>query len=65
MTRRTLALSLAGLGALSAQNPSDLERVVPGKPAPDFRLPDGDGKPHSLADRRGEPVVVVFYRGFW
>ena len=34
--------------------------------APDFRLPDAQGKPVSLADmlRRG-PAVVTFYRGGW
>lgn len=31
--------------------------------APDFSLPDRDGKPVSLASRRGKPVLVVFYLG--
>jgi peroxiredoxin len=37
-----------------------------GDKAPDFALPNGDGKTVSLSDytSRG-PVVVVFYRGFW
>jgi thioredoxin-dependent peroxiredoxin len=29
--------------------------------APDFTLPDADGKPVSLADYRGRRVVVYFY----
>lgn len=32
-----------------------------GMPAPDFTLPDKDGKPISLSDFRGKKVVVYFY----
>jgi len=37
-----------------------------GDRAPDFSLPNPDGKPITLKDytSRG-PVVVIFYRGFW
>ena len=31
--------------------------------APDWTLSDGDGKPVSLRDYRGKPVVLVFYLG--
>ncbi|GDY19927.1 hypothetical protein LBMAG56_12720 [Verrucomicrobiota bacterium] len=31
--------------------------------APDWTLSDGEGKPVSLRDYRGKPVVVVFYLG--
>jgi thioredoxin-dependent peroxiredoxin len=37
------------------------DRLAPGDPAPDFTLPDADGKPVSLADYRGRRVVVYFY----
>jgi thioredoxin-dependent peroxiredoxin len=37
------------------------DRLSPGDPAPDFTLPDADGKPVSLADYRGRRVVVYFY----
>jgi peroxiredoxin Q/BCP len=37
------------------------ERLSPGDPAPDFTLPDADGKPVALADYRGRRVVVYFY----
>jgi peroxiredoxin Q/BCP len=37
------------------------ERLSPGDPAPDFTLPDADGRPVSLADYRGRKVVVYFY----
>ena len=33
-------------------------QLSPGDPAPDFTLPDADGKPFSLADFRGRSVVV-------
>jgi thioredoxin-dependent peroxiredoxin len=32
-----------------------------GDPAPDFTLPDADGKPVSLKDFRGRRVIVYFY----
>ncbi|MCX9158023.1 peroxiredoxin [Niveibacterium sp. 24ML] len=32
-----------------------------GKPAPEFRLPDQEGKPHALADYRGKWLVLYFY----
>ena len=32
-----------------------------GDPAPDFTLPDQDGKPVSLAALRGQRVVIYFY----
>ena len=34
-----------------------------GSPAPDFSLPDKDGKAHSLSDYRGQKVIVYFYPG--
>jgi thioredoxin-dependent peroxiredoxin len=32
-----------------------------GDPAPEFTLPDADGKPTSLKDFRGRRVIVYFY----
>ena len=37
------------------------QRLQPGDPAPDFTLPDADGKPVSLTDFRGRRVIVYFY----
>ena len=37
------------------------ERLSPGDAAPDFTLPDSEGKEVSLRDFRGESVVVYFY----
>jgi peroxiredoxin Q/BCP len=43
--------------------PSGYDRGVPeqGDIAPDFELPDQDGRPVKLADFRGQRVVVYFY----
>jgi thioredoxin-dependent peroxiredoxin len=38
-----------------------MTRLAPGDTAPDFTLPDADGKDVSLADLRGRRVVVYFY----
>jgi peroxiredoxin Q/BCP len=38
-----------------------MSRLSPGDPAPDFTLPDADGKDVALADFRGRKVVVYFY----
>jgi thioredoxin-dependent peroxiredoxin len=35
--------------------------IEPGDPAPDFTLPDQDGREVKLSDLRGAPVVVYFY----
>jgi peroxiredoxin Q/BCP len=32
-----------------------------GQAAPDFSLPDQDGKVHRLADYRGKNVILAFY----
>jgi peroxiredoxin Q/BCP len=34
-----------------------------GSPAPDFTLPDGDGREWRLSDQRGQVVVLLFYPG--
>ncbi|MCG9133794.1 carboxypeptidase regulatory-like domain-containing protein [Candidatus Poribacteria bacterium] len=48
------------------------ERLDPGQglslgtEAPDFELPDGNGKLHALADYNADKnVVLIFYRGGW
>jgi peroxiredoxin Q/BCP len=35
--------------------------IQPGDDAPDFELPDQNGRPVRLADLRGQPAVVYFY----
>ncbi|MDQ0848699.1 peroxiredoxin Q/BCP [Arthrobacter sp. B3I9] len=36
-------------------------KLQPGTPAPDFTLPDAEGRSVSLADYRGKNVIVYFY----
>jgi thioredoxin-dependent peroxiredoxin len=40
---------------------SEQRRLSAGDPAPDFSLPDADGKTVTLSDYRGKSVVVYFY----
>lgn len=74
---RLLAPLLAGLNVVvataflwllyvhSAHLPASLHAPAVGSPAPDFALTDQHGQPIQLASLRGQPVVLVFYRGFW
>lgn len=46
--------------------PEGRTQLVVGQPAPDFTLPDAAKRPVTLSDYRGkQPVVLVFYRGYW
>ena len=60
-------LAQGGLGPVDSPglSPYDLQRIVPGVPAPDFRLQDQDGKVHQLSQYRDKNVVLVMYRGHW
>ena len=40
---------------------SETKRLEPGDMAPEFTLPDADGKPVSLADYRGQRLVLYVY----
>lgn len=40
-----------------------MAREETNQPAPDFSLPDGNGKPWRLSDHRGKVVVLLFYPG--
>jgi cytochrome oxidase Cu insertion factor (SCO1/SenC/PrrC family) len=63
-----LGLVLAASAALLWQGyslPKPQKEMALGQPAPAFTLPDQDGNPLSLADLRGAPVVLIFYRAHW
>ena len=48
--------------AADAKGPEAVaHRLSPGDRAPDFTLPDADGKAVSLSDYRGRKVIVYFY----
>ena len=40
---------------------SDLVRLAAGELAPDFTLPDQNGKMHHLADYKGKTVILAMY----
>lgn len=44
--------------------PAPKELAV-GTAAPDFTLPDEEGRPVALASLRGNPTLLIFYRGSW
>jgi thioredoxin-dependent peroxiredoxin len=50
---------LAALFVARAARSGELPEV--GKPAPDFDLPDQNGKQHTLQDYRGKWLVLYFY----
>ncbi|MBI3782156.1 MAG: redoxin domain-containing protein [Deltaproteobacteria bacterium] len=61
LLQRPLALDLeervAYLGASVAQRSQQLASLQ----APDFTLPDLDGRPHSLSDYRGKKILLLAY----
>lgn len=38
-----------------------MKKIIIGKPAPDFKLPDQDGLDHKLSDYQGKWVLIYFY----
>ena len=59
-----LAVTLLLAGAVAAAPDFDSMRAqayAPPKPAPQFTLPDLDGKSHSLAELRGKVVMLYFW----
>lgn len=60
-------LSVLIAAHLSATNASWRSTPIGvGDVAPDFTLEDQNGHKIALADARGQnPVVLVFYRGYW
>ena len=58
---RPLALDVAERAAALAEAPSDRNAQLASLEAPDFTLPDLDGKLHSLSEHRGKKVLLVAY----
>lgn len=42
---------------------NEKNKVVVNEPAPDFTLPDGNGRQWRLSDHHGKVVVLLFYPG--
>ncbi|MEH6456965.1 MAG: TlpA disulfide reductase family protein [Cocleimonas sp.] len=66
MIIRTIFFSLFFLLSFNAnaEFSTDLTLIDHKPPAPDFSLPDMNGKLHALSDYRGKPVIVSFW-GTW
>jgi peroxiredoxin len=58
-----LALCVALIGAQSAHAQSEKLRVVAGQKAPEFHLPDIDGKARTLKEFRGQTLALYFFCG--
>ena len=58
-----------GLFFIARQMPSSAGAPQVGRKAPDFTLPDQDGKTVALNDLLAAPntraVLLIFYRGYW
>lgn len=56
----------AGWVAWHRLGPSSLSKTfAANQAAPDFTLPDQDGKSLALSSLRGEKVLLVFYKGYY
>ena len=53
-----------GLAAISKQS-RQAPAVAVGDAVPDFTAPDEHGEPVRLADLRGQPLLLKFFRGHW
>ncbi len=58
---RPLAVDLAERSAALAEAPGDRSAQLASLEAPDFTLPDLEGKLHSLSEHRGKKVLLVAY----
>ena len=56
-----------GLLVVARQLPASAGAPRVGQKAPDFTLPDQDGKPVALADllSSSKATLLIFYRGYW
>jgi cytochrome oxidase Cu insertion factor (SCO1/SenC/PrrC family) len=51
--------------AVAQMLPAPRTPSAEGKQPPDFTLTDQSGKPFHLAAMREQPILLIFYRGYW
>jgi hypothetical protein len=56
---RALALDVAERAAFLGGSARERAQALASQHAPDFTLPDLDGRPHSLSEQRGKKVLLV------
>lgn len=56
-----LMLGLVAILSLAGAVRARAADVEVGQPAPDFQLPDENGKIRSLADFKGKTLILAFY----
>lgn len=62
----SILIAIALVNATTARSQTRAKSVAVGDTAPDFTLVDHHGKNVTLSESKGKnPVVVVFYRGYW
>jgi peroxiredoxin len=57
----TLSAIICVLGSFVGNSAMAADRVQEGQKAPDFTLPDQNGKPTKLSDFQGKRILVFFY----
>lgn len=58
---RVLAVDLAERAAFLGGSARERGQVLASQQAPDFTLPDLDGRPHSLSEHRGKKILLVVW----
>jgi peroxiredoxin Q/BCP len=61
VAKASTAVKATGTAKAAGTSASGASPLQPGRPAPDFRLPDETGRVVSLGDFRGRKVVLYFY----
>jgi peroxiredoxin Q/BCP len=58
---RYLPLAMAALGLAGSSNLAFAQELKVGDQAPEFRLPGTDGRTYSLAELKGQTVVLAWF----
>ncbi len=61
LSQRPIAVDLDHNAVYLGVSPADRGAAIESLRAPDFTLPDLDGKLHSLSEQRGKKVLLVAY----